>query len=90
VFVGFGVFLANAAVRQANFRLSEGELAHALALFCRLREVPVETLDAHLNPHLRKYLRLASLELAQHELQFRRLRAMQPATPAEPLASRAL
>jgi hypothetical protein len=90
VFIGFGVFLANAAVRQASFRLSEGEIAHALALFCRLREIPVETLDEHLNPHLRKYLRLASLELAQHELKFQRLRAMQPALPAEPLASRAL
>jgi len=90
VFIGFGVFLANAAVKQASFRLSEGELAHALALFCQLREVPLETLDDHLNPHLRKYLRLASLELAQHELQFHRLRAVQAVMPSGLVASQAL
>ena len=39
VFMGFGVFLANSAVRQARFRLSEGELAHARALFCILRHI---------------------------------------------------
>jgi hypothetical protein len=89
VFIGFGVFLANAAVKQASFRMSEGELAHALALFCQLRDVPLDTVDEHLNPHLRKYVRLATLELAQHELQFRRLRAVQPVLGAEPLASQA-
>jgi len=86
VFIGFGVFLANAAVKQAGFRLSEGELAHAVALFCHLRGLALESLEPHLNPHVRKYLRLASLELGQHELEFRRLRATQPATCAEPLA----
>ena len=40
MFIGFGVFLANASVKQSSFRLSEGELAHALALFCLLRDVP--------------------------------------------------
>ena len=89
VFIGFGVFLANASVKQSSFHLSEGELAHALALFCLLRDVPLESLDEHLNPHLRKYVRLASLELAQHELQFRRLRAVQSALPVESLASQA-
>jgi hypothetical protein len=89
VFIGFGVFLANAAVKEARFRLSEGELAHALALFCQLRDLSLETLDEHLNPHVRKYVRLASLELAQHELQFRRLRAVQSVFSSEPLASQA-
>jgi hypothetical protein len=89
VFMGFGVFLANAAVKQASFRLSEGELAHALALFCQLRKLPLESLDPHLNPHVRKYLRLASLELAQHELKFHRLRATPASLPAEPVAGRA-
>ena len=79
VFIGFGVFLANSSVRQASYQLSEGELAHALALFCRLSDLAPEALDAHLNPHLRKYLRLASVELAGHDLQFRALRATQSA-----------
>jgi len=79
VFIGFGVFLANSAVKQASQSLSEGELVHALALFCRLADVPPETPDAHLNPHLRKYLRLAAGELEQHELQFHKLRATQSA-----------
>lgn len=90
IFIGFGVFIANAAVKQASFRLSEGELAHALALFCRLRELPLESLDPHVNPHLRKYLRLASLELAQHELQFQKLRATSSLLSMEPAATQAL
>ena len=74
VFMGFGVFLANSAVRQASFQLSEGELAHALALFCLLRGLPEEAADKHLNPHLHKYVRLAALDLAQHETKFQKLR----------------
>jgi hypothetical protein len=90
VFMGFGVFLCNASVRQASFRLSEGELAHALAVFCRLRELSLDTLDAHLSPHLRKYLRLASLELAQHEPEFRKLRGIQSAVPVARAAHQAV
>ena len=56
VFMGFGIFMANSAARQGHHRLSEGELAHALALFCLLRELPPESVDPHLNPHLRKYV----------------------------------
>ena len=88
VFIGFGVFLANSSVKQTTYRLSEGELVYALALFCRLSDVSAETLDAHLNPHLRKYLRLASVELAGHELQFRKLRATTSALITEALSSR--
>jgi hypothetical protein len=88
VFIGFGVFLANSAVKEARYRLSEGELAHALAMFCRLCQVEPGSLDAHLNPHLRKYLRLASLELAQYELQFHKLRAT-VSPPAEASSSQA-
>lgn len=76
VFLGFGIFLTNAAARHGDSQLSEGELAHALALFCLLRGLPVEAADEHLNPHLRKHLRLAMLDLAQHELRFRQLRAL--------------
>lgn len=83
VFMGFGLFLANSAARDAGFHLNEGELTHALAMFCLLRQVPPESIDRHLNPHLRKYLRLATRDLAQHEIKFRRLRAVMPAQPVE-------
>ena len=74
VFMGFGLFMANSAVRNGGFHLNEGELVHALAMFCLLRKLPCESIDRHLNPHLRKYLRLAARDLAQHEIAFRRLR----------------
>ena len=76
VFMGFGVFMANAAFETAGYDLNEGELVHALALFCLLRKTDPATVDSHLNPHLRKYLRLAARDLAQHEARFRELRAV--------------
>jgi hypothetical protein len=83
VFMGFGVFMANSAARQVQYRLSEGEFAHALALFCLLRQLPPESADPHLNPHLRKYVRLAARDLAQYEVQFHKLRATVTAESAE-------
>ena len=83
VFMGFGVFMVNSAARQGRHHLSEGELAHALALFCLLRELPPESADPHLNPHLRKYLRLAARDLAQYQVQFQKLRATVPVPPVE-------
>ena len=83
VFMGFGVFMANSAARQGRHLLSEGELAHALALFCLLRELPPESADPHLNPHLRKYVRLAARDLAQYEVQFQKLRATVPVASVE-------
>ena len=81
VFMGFGVFMANAAAEKAPWDLNEGELVHALAVFCLLRKLPVDAVDPHLNAHLRKYLRLAMLDLAQFEADFQRLRTVfgQPA-----------
>jgi len=76
VFMGFGIFAANSAVAGRPYLLSEGELAHALALFCLLRALPPGMAGEHLNPHFRKYLRLAMADLAQHEAAFRRLRAV--------------
>jgi hypothetical protein len=76
VFLGFGLFAANTAARTRDFQLSEGELAHALALFCLLRELPPDAADEHLNPHLRKHVRLAARDLAQHEMRFHRLRTL--------------
>jgi len=83
VFMGFGVFLANSAVNAPRQPLSEGELVHALALFCLLQRTLPEAADEHLNPHLRKYLRLAAWDLAQHEARFRALRGAAAEDPAE-------
>jgi len=83
VFVGFGLFMANSAANQVKYELSEGELAHALALFCLLGRKPPESADTHLNPHLRKHVRLAALDLAQYETSFRKLRAVAAALTAD-------
>jgi hypothetical protein len=83
VFMGFGVFLANSAMHAQPQAMNEGELVHALALYCLLQRTPPEAADEHLNPHLRKYLRLAVRDLAQHEARFRALRGAAIEDPAE-------
>ena len=83
VFMGFGVFMANSAVRNAPWDLNEGELVHALALFCHLRKVPEDAVDPHLNAHVRKYLRLAARDLGRFEYDFRKLRGVFPIAPAD-------
>jgi hypothetical protein len=75
VFMGFGIFVSNSAVRAASYRMNEGELAHALAMFCLLRGFPPESAEEHLNPHLRKHLRLAARDLEQYESRFQELRS---------------
>ena len=72
---GTAPFVANSALRDVRYELNEGELVHALAMFCLLRMLPAESADEYLNPHLRKYLRLAVRDLAQHEISFEKLRA---------------
>ncbi|MEJ0085497.1 MAG: hypothetical protein WDO72_07440 [Pseudomonadota bacterium] len=89
VFMGFGLFMANSAVHTSDFHLNEGELVHALAMFCLLRKVPPESIHRHLNPHLRKYLRLAARDLVQYEFQFQRLRKVL-STSMEEIADRTL
>jgi hypothetical protein len=81
VFMGFGVFTANSSAQNPHWDLNEGELVHALALFCHLRKLPAEKVDPHLNAHVRKYLRLALRDLAQYEAQFQRLRSVFPVVP---------
>ena len=83
VFMGFGVFMANSAVRNAPWDLNEGELVHALALFCHLRKVSEDDVDPHLNAHVRKYLRLAARDLGRFECDFRKLRGVFPIAPAD-------
>ncbi len=84
VFMGFGVFMANAAFESPNHDLNEGELVHALAIFCILHRIPPESVERHLNAHLRKYLRLAARDLAQHESKFQRLRSVFAVLPLDP------
>jgi hypothetical protein len=83
VFMGFGVFMANSSAREARWDLNEGELVHALAMFCLLRKLPAETVDPHLNAHVRKYLRLALRDLAQFERDFQRLRSVFAVVPVD-------
>lgn len=83
VFIGFGVFMANSAAESARWHLNEGELVHALALFCLLHKVEPGALDNHLNPHVRKYLRLATRDLEQHGDRLQYLRAVFGVTPLE-------
>jgi hypothetical protein len=83
VFMGFGVFMANSAIVHSSYELNEGEFVHALAMFCLLRKLDPETVAGHLNPHLRKYLRLAARDLMQHEKGFQRLRSVFAVIPLE-------
>ena len=83
VFMGFGVFMVNASVESGESHLSESELVHALALFCLLRGLETGDLEPHLNPHLRKYLRLAADDLARYPEAFRQLRATPAWVPME-------
>ena len=83
VFMGFGVFMANSTLEAMRFDLNEGEFAHALAIFCLLRKIPPESIAPHLNPHLRKYLRLAARDLAQHERDFHKLRSVFAVVPMD-------
>ena len=82
VFTGFGLFMANSAANHVNYQLSEGELAHALAMFCLLGRKAPDSADKHLNPHLRKHVRLAARDLAQFETRFQKLRAVTAGAPA--------
>jgi hypothetical protein len=76
VFMGFGVFVANSVLESTDHPLNEGEVVHALAMFCLLRKISPESVAPRLNPHLRKYLRLAARDLAQHDQGFQRLRSV--------------
>ena len=83
VFMGFGVFMANSTFEAARYDLNEGEFVHALAIFCLLRKLEPDSIAQHLNPHLRKYLRLAARDLAQHEPDFLKLRSVFAVVPTD-------
>ncbi|MEO1172894.1 MAG: hypothetical protein AAFX94_12725 [Myxococcota bacterium] len=73
VFLGFGIFVANGAVRFSQFNdgatigwsmsrkgyLSEQALAYALAVFLELHGLPRSAATSHLDPNPRAYLKAA-------------------------------
>jgi hypothetical protein len=83
VFMGFGLFMANSSFESPAHELNEGELVHGLAMFCLLRKIDPEHVAVHLNPHLRKYLRLAARDLARHDQGFQRLRSVFAVVPVD-------
>ncbi|MBO9489881.1 hypothetical protein J7384_05855 [Endozoicomonas sp. G2_1] len=76
-FLGFGIFMANSAFNfrqysnaesqgwQSNTSgyLSEQEHIYALAIFLKLKQLPISYALVHLKPHLRKFLKKADKEL---------------------------
>jgi hypothetical protein len=75
--------MANSSIAGAGSELNEGELVHALAIFCLLGNTPAESVDSHLNPHLRKYLRLARGDLERHHRGFQQLRSVFAVCPID-------
>lgn len=76
VFAGFGIMLTNSAYtyrgscarcynpranRQAS--LSESESVYALALFCHLKQQPLDKVFKYLKPHLKNSFKLASKQI---------------------------
>jgi hypothetical protein len=84
IFMGFGVFAANSVLESTHHELNEGEVVHALAMFCLLRKISPDSVAPRLNPHLRKYLRLAARDLAQHDRGFQRLRSVFAVVAVDP------
>lgn len=79
VFLGFGIVLTNSAYtfrgscakcydpranRQAS--LSEAEVLYALALFCRLKDIPATEVVPHLKPHLRGNYKVCIKQVDRH------------------------
>jgi len=95
VFMGFGIMLANTAfnvrvnscgscqgpaAERPGF-LGRAEIAYALALFCKLKEIPARQAKAHLSKALRPYFRHALQDLDRKPDLLARLRGDVPALP---------
>jgi len=88
VFMGFGIFLANSAVRFGQFAgvgtrgwkisrtgyLTDVELIFALAIFCILKGIDQKQARGHLKPWLRSALRDATDELGNRASDIEKLR----------------
>lgn len=93
VFMGFGIMLANTAfnvrvnscgscqgpVTERPGFLGRAEIAYALALFCRLKEIPSRHAKTHLNSALRPYFRRALQDLDRNTDRLSRLKGDVPA-----------
>lgn len=88
VYLGFGVFVANAAGRAAQppeaplvdwrrqpSALGERELAYALAIFAWLEEIPDDDVCVHLDPNPRAFYRTATKDLRRRGKELGALRA---------------
>jgi hypothetical protein len=95
VFLGFGIMLANTAfnvrvnscgscqgpaAERPGF-LGRAEMTYALALFCRLKEIPPRRAKAHLARALRPYFRHALQDIDRRPDELARLRGDVPALP---------
>ncbi|MEO1332185.1 MAG: hypothetical protein AAFV32_01605 [Myxococcota bacterium] len=95
VFMGFGVFTANAAVRFNQFSdgtmigwsmsrtgyLTEQSIAYALAIFLTLTGTPFSVARSHLDPNPRSYTKAALKDLRKRrQAELDRLREFSPRT----------
>ena len=94
VFMGFGIMLANTAFNvrvnscgacqgpaaERPGYLSRADLSYALALFCRLKEIPPGRVRPHLKSDLRPLFRRALADIDRSPEELARLRG----TPPEP------
>lgn len=71
IYLGFGVFLANAAFTYINRcgytskqgYLDEKQLSYALAIFCILKEIPLKDVRKHLKTNPKAYIKAAHKDL---------------------------
>ncbi|MCZ7644214.1 MAG: hypothetical protein M5U26_02855 [Planctomycetota bacterium] len=79
VFIGFGIFMANGAFHFEQYTdaqghgwrasrrgyLNELQLSYALALFCALKDIPIDAARAHLKTNPKSYVKSAARHLAR-------------------------
>lgn len=82
VFLGFGIFVANAAFHFQQYTtvdsqgwqvsgggyLSATEYSYALAIFLSLQQIPYEQAYVHCSPNIKHYLKQAKRELQEHTI----------------------
>jgi hypothetical protein len=92
VFMGFGIFMANAAFVYEKFSdlsthgwrvgsqgyLSEEELSYALAIFSELLDIDPRQVRRHLDPNPRSYYKAALKDLKRRSSQLDDLRSIPP------------
>lgn len=91
IFMGFGIFFANNALRvggggcssgcggkgiETLGSLAEDEMLFALAIFCELKEIPEKEALPHLKSSLRSHFKKAVKEVRSHSEELERLKAI--------------